>query len=510
MSFKHPHFAVLVFAALAGCTTELDEVGNDLVMDPAAVLDEGVIVGDLDWVASTQLTGTVKTASLATGYVSIPQASARCSGFLIGRDVFMTNHHCISNDAMAFGVTVNFKYDTVWDESGVVRCDEFIGANQALDYALVRCKGNPGDTYGWLTLDPQALSTSDSIQLFHQQCDYNTTPDCAPTKKMSPGRVTSTTSMQNRITHDADMLGGSSGGAIVAANTTTVVAINNAHILEGTTNGRGTTNIGVPMSLIVPHIRANFPNALTSSSAPAAPSAPASACAAVPADGRVIDEDDGCVTLSGDAQWWRAVDGAGNGNDLVWTGTTNHAEGKNVADYAVNVASSGRYEVSVWIDVTYATATSARYAVSHDDGVSEVVVDQNAVTTSGWVALGAFNFTTGRTAGVQLADNTGIRSQQLVVDALAVVPVTSTTVPGTPSAVEACSLVAIDGVQALNVRAEPNTNNDPIAVLGVDDVVERTGSVEGQRVNGVSTWYAITTEDGVEGYIAAAYATCLN
>ncbi len=145
--------------ALAGvttaCTTRLDEggAGDDVQLGNSAVLDMGVIVGDLDWVSSTELTGTAKRASLATGYVSIPQASARCSGFLIGRDVFMTNHHCVSGPETAFGVTVNFKYDTLWDESGVVRCDEFIGADQALDYALVRCQGNPGDIYGWPSLD---------------------------------------------------------------------------------------------------------------------------------------------------------------------------------------------------------------------------------------------------------------------------------------------------------------------------------------------------------------------
>jgi V8-like Glu-specific endopeptidase len=506
MSFK-PARVVLLFAALAGCTTALDEAGNDVVVDPAAVVDQGVIVGEIDWVSSTQLTGTAKTASLATGYVSIPQARARCSGFLIGRDVFMTNHHCISNAAMAFGVTVNFKYDTVWDHSGVVRCDEFIGADQTLDYALVRCAGNPGDTYGWLTLDPHTLSTTDSIQLFHQQCDYTTDASCAPTKKMSPGRITSTTARPNRVTHDADMLGGSSGGAIVAANTTNVVAINSAHVLTGTTNGRGTTNIGVPMSLVVAHLRANFPSVLSSSPTSTTPAAPA--CAVVPADGRVIDEDDGCVTLLGDAQWWRAVDGAGSGDDLVWTGTTASAVGKNVANVAVAVAASGRYAVSAFVDVRYATAENARYVISHDEGVTEVVFDQGAVTSSGWVSLGAFTFTVGRTGRVQLADNTGVASQQLVVDAIAVVPATTTTEPGT-GAVDACSLVRIDGVQALNVRAEPNTNNDPIAVLGVNDVAERTGSVEGQRVNGSTTWYAITTAGGVQGYIAAAYAACVN
>ncbi len=130
------------------------------------------------------------------------------------------------------------------------------------------------------------------------------------------------------------------------------------------------------------------------------------------------------------------------------------------------------------------------------------------MTTSGWVSLGTDDFSAGRTAGVQLADNTGVRGQQLVVDAIAVTPASTSTPP--PAPVETCTLVMIDGVEALNVRAAPNTDDAPIAVLDADDIVERTGSVAGQSVRGDATWYAISTAAGVDGYIAAAYARCLN
>jgi hypothetical protein len=495
MNTRRPLAAVVFALALGGCATELDTSESEFVLDAAAVLDEGVIVGALDWVASTSLTGTPKTAAKATGYVSIPQANARCSGFLIGRDLFMTNHHCIPDAAAAFGVTVNFKYESVWDESGVVACDEFIGANQTLDYSIVRCKGAPGDTYGYLTLDARTLTTTSTLQLFHQQCDYFTDESCAPTKKMSPGRVTSTTAMNNRITHNADMLGGSSGGALVAANTTNVVAINNAHVTNGTTAGRGTTNIGVPMSLIVPDMRARLPQLF-------------STCAAIPAAGRVIDEDDGCVTLGGEARYWRSVSGAGNDGDLVWTGTTNNSTAGNSAIYALNVASSGRYDVKVWIDGTYGTATRARYTVTHAAGTTDVVIDQNAVTTSGYVSLGAFTFNAGVAGSVRVNDNTGDRSQQLVVDALSITPVGNAPAPPPPTA--SCTQVRIDGATSLNVRPDPNTSRAPVAVVAGGDVLTRTGSVNGQTVRGTAVWYAITTPAGVSGYISSSYAVCVN
>ena len=484
---------VLALSMVGGCATEL-EVGNeaDFVLDAAAVLDEGVIVGTLDWVNASTLTGTQKTAAKATGYVSIPASSSRCSGFLIGRDVFMTNHHCIPDAANAVGVTVNFKYETTWDNSGVVVCDEFIGANRALDYALLRCAGSPGDTYGALTIDPTVLVTGNGIQLLHQQCDFATTPNCEPTKKLSPGRVTGTTRIANRITHDADMLGGSSGGAIVVPDTTNVIAINNAHVIEGTSNGRGTINIGVPMSLIAADMKTRFSDLFTS-------------CPAIPAAGRTIDEDDDCVTLSGEARLLRSVEGAGYDNDLLWTDTTANSTAGSSAEYALNFAAAGLYELGAYIDATTATATRARYTIRHSGGSTDVVVDQNRITTSGFFNLGTYAFAAGASHTVRLNDNTGDRSQQLVIDALLVKPAAATvTAPAAPT----CTQVRV-GSNSLNVRPDPNTSRGAVGVLAAGSVVTRTGSVSGQVVRGTDVWYAISAP-GVAGYISGAYATCVN
>ncbi len=483
-------FAPIVF----GCATELDGTADDvLVLEAAAVLDEGVIVGSLDWVEASSLTGIAKTAAQATGYVSIPASSSRCSGFLISGDLFMTNHHCIPDAASAVGVVVNFKYETSWDRSGVIACDEFVGANEALDYAIVRCAGAPGETFGHLTLDPTALSATASINLLHQQCDFPTTPSCEPTKKLSPGKVLSTTLVANRITHDADMLGGSSGGAIIAPGTTNAVAINNAHVIvRDRTDGRGTTNIGVPMSLIVPDMKTRFPALFTS-------------CAGIPAAGRVIDEDDSCVTLGGQARFWRSIEGAGNDGDLLWTGTTANAVAGNFAEWNLQFESAGRYELGAYIDTTTATATRARYTVRHSGGSSDVVVNQDAVSSSGFISLGTYTFAAGANHSVRLNDNTGDRSQQLVVDGLLVKPAA-----GEPPATTAtCTRVRVTGADTLNVRPDPNTSRAPVAVLTGGQVVNRTASVTGSVVRGTDVWYAINTS-GIAGYISSSYAVCVN
>jgi hypothetical protein len=477
------------------CATELDDdVDTEaLVTDATAVLDQGVIVGDLDWQDAASLpAGVLRTASRAAGYVSVPEMSSRCSGFLIGRDVVMTNHHCVPDASAAVGVVVNFTYETAWDQAGAVRCDQFIGASEALDYALLRCRGTPGDTFGSLAIDGRALATNRAIALLHQQCDYFTNEACAPTKKVSPGKVTAIAG--NRITHDADMLGGSSGGGIIDPATGAVIAINNAHLTRGTTGGRGTTNIGVPMSLIVPDIEARFPGVL------------GSACAKIPAAGRDLDEDDGCTTLGGDTRWWRAIEGAGADGDLAWTGTTTNSAPNNFARWTLDVEVAGTWELSVFIDAATASAGGARYTVTSADGTTAVMLNQAAVTTSGFVSLGRFALAPGRPGSVRVDDNTGVRGEQLVVDALRVRPVTTTT-PPPPTAT--CTRVRVVGTTALNVRRTPDTSQAAIGALAGDEVVARLRTVTGASVRGTTAWYEIE-KPGLRGYISSSYATCVD
>jgi len=479
---------------VAGCATELDDdvAADALVTDATAVLDQGVIVGPLDWQEAASLpAGALRTASRAAGYVSIPEMQSRCSGFLIGRDIVMTNHHCVPDASAAVGVTVNFTYETAWSDVGLFRCDQFIGANETLDYALVRCRGTPGDTHGSLAIDARALRPERAIALLHQQCDYFTNEACAPTKKVSPGKVTGIAG--NRITHDADMLGGSSGGGIIDPTTGAVIAINNAHVSRGTTGGRGTTNIGVPMSLIVPDIRARFPDVL------------GTACAKIPAAGRDLDEDDGCTTLGGDTRWWRAVEGAGADGDLAWTGTTTNSAPNNFARWTLDVEVAGTYDLSVWIDAATASAGGARYTVTSADGTTAVMLNQAAVTTSSFVSLGRFAFAPGRPGSVRVDDNTGVRGEQLVVDALRVRPVATTPPPPTAS----CSRVRVVDTAALNVRRTPDTSQAPVGTLAGDEVVARLRTVTGASVRGTTAWYEIE-KPGLRGYISSSYAACVD
>lgn len=474
--------ALAVVVVTSACVS--DVVDDDLVVGASGVIDEGVIVGAVDWVSATSLSGVQRQASRATGFVRVPEALARCSGFLIAPDLLMTNHHCIPSAHFAARVTANFTYESRWDESGLFTCDEYVTGDADLDYAVVRCRGRPGDTYGVLSLGDAAVGENTRVELFHQQCDFFADRDCLPLKKMSPGRITGGIGA-TRLTHDADMLGGSSGGPLVAAGTTRVVAINNAEMVKDNT-GRGTTNLAVPMSRIVAQLRAQH----------VFDDAAADDCAAVPAAGRVIDEDDGCVTLGGDARWLRSVEDAGDGGDLVWTGTTANATAGNFARYDVHVAAAGRYELAVALDADYGTASVARYRVAHAGAVDTVAIAQAG--KDGFVVLGTYAFA-GADADeyVRVDDNTGVRGEHLVFDALRVRP-----------AAAACARVQVTGASQLNVRADPSTQHAPVGVLAGGEIVARTETTRGQTIRDTSDWFRVE-KPGLAGYISAAYAVCV-
>ena len=120
-----------------------------------------VIIGDLDWIDVIELSDDdpIRQHSFAVADVRIPAASSRCTGFLISKNVLMTNNHCVENRSQARGLTAAFKHEkgvleADWDK---YLCDEFIGNDSRLDYALVRCRENPGEVHGFVRLQTEKM-----------------------------------------------------------------------------------------------------------------------------------------------------------------------------------------------------------------------------------------------------------------------------------------------------------------------------------------------------------------
>lgn len=75
------------------------------------ISESGVIVEKLDWQDLTSLGEKTPFAnnSRAVGLINLP--GERCTGFLIDKDLVMTNEHCIPNAISAREVTITFGYD---------------------------------------------------------------------------------------------------------------------------------------------------------------------------------------------------------------------------------------------------------------------------------------------------------------------------------------------------------------------------------------------------------------
>lgn len=99
-------------------------------------------------------------AAKSVARVKLPGGSA--TGFLVGKDVFMTNNHVFENEHDAKAAKLEFNYRLLVDDNPATRdvweCDPeaMFKTNPDLDYTIVKVKKkngtNAGDTWGALSL----------------------------------------------------------------------------------------------------------------------------------------------------------------------------------------------------------------------------------------------------------------------------------------------------------------------------------------------------------------------
>ena len=96
-----------------------------------------------------------------------------CTGFLVGPDLFMTNHHCIHDKQglLPLGRSTAIYMDYYQDEDvdrtrgGITaRASTLLRADADKDYALLRLDRPIGDTYGWLDLDTTTRTSPGASQ----------------------------------------------------------------------------------------------------------------------------------------------------------------------------------------------------------------------------------------------------------------------------------------------------------------------------------------------------------
>ncbi len=133
---------------------------------------------------------------------------------------------------------------------------------------------------------------------------------------------------------------------------------------------------------------------------------PAVPCGIVDAVGEsIVDDSDRCFSLLGNTQFWRRVDGEGYGEGLWWTYAFSAAAPGAYARWRLDFASSGRYELSAYVEPAHAGSRETLYRVRAGGAEEEVRLDQSS--GDGWVSLGEWTFSEGTDQWLQVEDNTG-------------------------------------------------------------------------------------------------------
>ena len=188
-----------------------------------------------------------------------------CTGFLVGPDLLMTNHHCVHDDFSRpyplelMEIYMDY-YQDPWDDptrggvtAGVIA---IVKADAQLDYALLRLDKPIGNTYGWLELDTTTPTPpGESVKIIHHSSGRS-----KEISRRNSEIVEVPPDIAARypflIAYLADTERGSSGSPIFLRDGTGVIGINHS----GWFNRDGPIfNGGSLMSWIVPQIEQYLP-----------------------------------------------------------------------------------------------------------------------------------------------------------------------------------------------------------------------------------------------------------
>ena len=207
--------------------------------------------------------------STKVGWFAVPRRTGSgyfvCTGFLVGPDLFMTNHHCIYDDdglrplARAL-IFMNYYQEPTVDRtrgglsarvSGVLRRDK------DKDYALLRLSIPIGNIYGWLELDTMtAVDSSQRVKLISHPDSRSKEIVRHNTEILDIPAGHPQSNVPFALAYLADTQGGASGSPVFLRDGTSVIAI---HHSAWSRRGAPHFNSGTLMSYIVPEIQQWLP-----------------------------------------------------------------------------------------------------------------------------------------------------------------------------------------------------------------------------------------------------------
>ena len=197
---------------------------------------------------------------------SNPDRYSVCTGFLVGPDLFMTNHHCIYDEIGLLpleGAAILMDYYQEPDVdrtrggvtarvAGILRMDAF------KDYALLRLDRPIGNTYGWLNLDTTTrVNSTQSVKLISHPDARSKEIVRRNTQIIDIPVGHPLLRVPFALAYLADSEGGSSGSPVFLRDGTDVIGI---HHSGWTRAGVPQFNAGSLMSYIVPEIQQWLPS----------------------------------------------------------------------------------------------------------------------------------------------------------------------------------------------------------------------------------------------------------
>ena len=199
-----------------------------------------------------------------------PNRGFICTGFLVGPDLFMTNHHCIHDDFGLLPLEDARIYMDYYQELEVdrtrggltARVSEILRMDGPKDYALLRLDKPIGETYGWLELDTTIAvpDPSQHVKLISHPKGRSKEIVRRNTEIVDIPSGHPLDNVPFAIAYLADSEGGASGSPVFLRDGTGVIAI---HHSAWTFRGEPHFNAGSLMSYIVPEIRPWLPGNTT-------------------------------------------------------------------------------------------------------------------------------------------------------------------------------------------------------------------------------------------------------
>jgi hypothetical protein len=140
-----------------------------------------------------------------------------------------------------------------------------------------------------------------------------------------------------------------------------------------------------------------------------------------------VDELSAEFTRS-NANWFEGRNECGHNTHSYYTWSTNDpGASRNWGEWRPNLASGGRYLIEAFVpycNTGRGETRSARYTITHAEGVSEVTVS-HAADVGLWIPLGEFNLRVGNSTVIRLTDMTTDSGLGVWFDAVRLLPLTA-------------------------------------------------------------------------------------